>query len=55
MNVLNKNPVLKDYPVYPVISVIWKLLIMKEIHAPLMPVRYLLTVWQNTSVHMLQQ
>lgn len=41
--------------VYPVISVIWKLLIMKEIHAPLMPVRYLLTVWQNTSVHMLQQ
>lgn len=49
MNVLNKNPVLKDYPVYPVISVIWKLLIMKEIHAPLMPVRYLLTVWQNTS------
>lgn len=30
-------------------------LIMKEIHAPLMPVRYLLTVWQNTSVHMLQQ
>ena len=48
MNVLNKkNPVLKDYPVYPVISVIWKLLIMKEIHAPLMPVRYLLTVWQK--------
>ncbi len=28
---------------YPVISVIWKPLIMKEIHAPLMPVRYLLT------------
>ncbi len=24
-----------------------KLLIMKEIHAPLMPVRYLLTVWQK--------
>ena len=50
MNVLNKNPVLKDYPVYPVISVIWTRLLTKEMKEQNLPLRYSATAQQNISV-----